>query len=216
MEYLELQDLDCSVFLYDPSSDDKTLRTTLQKYPEFHATIPYVDKGKAIRYIILMYDMNNQEIQGHYQDVHTRKRECARLAGFEFTEDGFNKEVEECLIGQVKEFNDMIIRYVRLFGNPDYISYVSYWNMLFNEQKNSLNSTSPNEIEKIRKNIQSLTQEISRLSTDIFKGDDLKALKKELYRTMEWENLNLRPEHIAKQFDEGEVKLGEDPFYGEN
>jgi len=40
------------------------------------------------------------------------------MAGFTITKNRFEADVERCLIGEVENFNKMIIRYIRLFNNP--------------------------------------------------------------------------------------------------
>ena len=193
-----LEGLDGSKFLIDPASDDELLISKFSQYPEFCAGLPF-DRMSGIRYIILMYDLNNNEIQGLFPDYMTRKRECARMSGFQVEKNRFSPDVENAILGRDPTFNKMILRYVRLFNNPDYVSYVSYYEMLIKTHETALGEVDSKEISLIRANIDNLRDRINSLTSSIFRGDDSEALRKELYKTMEEERLRLRPELMAER-----------------
>jgi hypothetical protein len=165
-------------------------------YPEFKETLTF-NKVSAIRYIILMYDLNNSEIQALYPDYMTRKRSCAMMAGFTVTKNRFAKEVEGAIIGMDQVFNRMIVRYIRLFNNPEYVSYVAYWEMLIKNVEMSMGEDNAQELTRIRGNIEGLRINIAKITEEVFRGDKTIELKKELYKSMEEERLALRPEDIA-------------------
>ena len=208
---ISLADIDCSVFLIDPQLKEKELKDSVKNYPEFKKPLS-VPLACAIKYIILMYDISNQEVQSLYPDFGDRRRACAELAGFELTEEGFDEEVELIILNSNPDFNGMVIRYVRMFNNPDYVPYVSYWNMLVIEMRNAMIQTKSSAISTSRTNIQSLNKEINDISTRMFRGDDTEALKRALYANMEREKLNLRPEDIANQIQNGKLKIKDDPY----
>lgn len=198
-------------YLFSPTLKDKELAEALESYPEFQYQNFYL--GKIIRYIILMYDIGNSEIQSMYPEYMTRKRECALMAGFKMKEYRFSTDVEDILVCNNPDTNKMIIRYVRLFNNPDYVAYVSYWEMLVSEMLASMETSDSKVLKVIRDNISKLREELNQLSDNIFRGDSTHMLRKALYAEMESEKLHLRPEHIAKQIKEGDLKLEIDPYY---
>lgn len=188
--------IDGSKFLIDPASSDDLLLARFRQYPEFAEEIPF-DRYTAIRYIILMYDMGNSEVQALFPDYMTRKRNCALMAGFDVKKGKFEEDVETALIGANVEFNAMIVRYVRMFNNPDYVSYVSFYEMLIKNVHLSIQTTDAKEMTTIRTNISNLRDMISDVTRNIFRGDDSVGLVKQLYATMEEEKLKLRPELMS-------------------
>lgn len=223
----QLSDFNFDGYLFDPTISDKNLEKAFSKYEEFQEEIPKsVALGKLIRYIILLYDLST-EMNDVFKDVTTRKRECAILAGFEILDTyRFDSDVEDFIIGRTEVINNMIIKYVRLFNDPDYIILVSYWNMLLHEIGTSMNLNKSDgdikeskDLKDTRINIDALNKHISELSKNIFRDDDNRNLRKALYKTMEKERLILRPEDIASQItkskNEGKncLNVGKQPFY---
>lgn len=211
-----LSDLKLDRFLVDPSLVDKKLIEKFKDIEEFQAelTIPQ-SKGKALRFMILAYDMNNQEICEMYPDIMTRLRECAKIAGFTKDKRGrFDSDVEQLIVGFDKEFNAMVIRYVRNFYNPDFLMYISYWSMMIKTitQSMSADNTS-DQITKIGQNITSLKREINEVEKIIFSEVNLPGLKKALYKSMESEGLGLRPENIAKHIKNETLDLSDADKY---
>ena len=221
---IQLSDYEFSNYLFDPTITDARLERAMSKYKEFTNELPKLMKrGKVLKYIVLMYDINT-EMNNVFPDLNTRKRECAILAGFIINDDSkFDSDVEDFLIGKNEVINDMIIRYTRLFNNPDYMAYISYCSMLSHEILASLTTTKLNRDSVIvnkdsadyrytLNNIDALTKKINDLSKSIFCSDNSTALRKALYKSMEREKLALRPESIADMNDKGEVKLKVDPY----
>ena len=204
-----LDGLDGSKFLIDPSSSEDRLRIRFTQYPEFREPLT-IDKPTATRYIILMYDIGNEEIQALYPDYMTRKRNCAIMAGFPIEKGHFEEPVEMALIGKDEAFNKLIVRYVRMFNNPDYVAYVSYWEMLIKNVELSISVQDPAVIQKVRDNINNLRQMIAQVTKNIFRGDDSFGLAKQLYATMEEEKLKLRPELMAESVLKKEVSFGKE------
>ncbi len=196
-----LDDFDFTGYLYDPTLPDRDLISALEKFPEFKVHISkHISRATVIRYIIMMYDFNT-EMPEYFPDYMVRKREVARISGFKLRDgDRFREEVEDILIGENQQVNDMIVRYVKLFENPDYVTYVSYWSMLNAEVVKSLAANDAKEVKIIRENIDKLRQTIGELSREIFKGDDSKSLRRALYRGMERDKLGIRPEEKAEMF----------------
>jgi hypothetical protein len=106
--------------------------------------------------------------------------------------------------------NKMIIRYVRMFNNPDYVSYVSYWEMLVRNVELSLSEKDPAIIAKIRDNINNIRQMIAQVTKNIFRSDESYSLAKQLYATMEEEKLKLRAEMMADDILNGTVTFSKE------
>lgn len=204
----DISGIDGSKFLVDPRSSNEVIMGRLQHYPEFKEPLPF-NKHATFRYIILMYDINNVEIQGLYPDYMTRKRSCAVMAGFTVTKNRFSKDVEDALLGRNMEVNKMIIRYVRMFNNPEYVSYVSYWEMLIRNVELSMGEDEPRVITTIRQNIDNLRSQIGEITKNIFRGDDNENLRKQLYASMEEEKLKLRPEYMARVLQDKDLEFSE-------
>lgn len=209
----ELIDFNFSEHWLDPTLSDKEILEKVEPFPEFldnpgtHISVP-----NAVRYISLMYDMRS-ELREHYPDTGVRKRECALMSGFELdVETYFHETVEDMLIGENPVVNSMIVRYIRLFDNPYYLTYVTSWNLLFTEIANSFQPQESKNITTINNNIIKLNKQISDMAEIVFKGDDTKALKKALYKNMEREHLGLRPEEIASAISGGTFKPTKDLF----
>lgn len=209
----ELIDFNFDQHKLNPHLSNEEILEWAEQYPEFklppgaHIPLP-----NAIRYISLMYDLNTR-MGEQYPDVRIRKRECALMCGFKLDENGmFHETVEDMLIGENPNINAMIVRYIRLFDNPYYLTYVTSWNLLYTEITNSLEPQDSSTISKINENILKLNRQIREMSDIIFKGDDLKALKKALYKNMEREKLGLRPEEMATTITKGNFKPQEDLF----
>jgi hypothetical protein len=203
-----LDGLDGSRFLIDPSSPDNALLLKFKQYPEFQQEFT-IDKYCAIRYIILMYDIGNEEVQSLFPDYMTRKRNCAIMADFPVNKGRFSEDVEKALIGHDENFNKMIVRFVRMFNNPDYVAYISYWEMLIKNVELSISVTDPAVIQKVRDNISNIRTMISDVTKNIFRGDDSFGLTKQLYATMEEEKLKLRPELMAADILNNQVSFSE-------
>ena len=209
----ELSDFNFSEHLIDPMLSNDELLERVKDHPEFqdnagiHLHIP-----KVIRYISLMYDINSKMAE-HYPENGVRKRECAMMCGFKLEDEGvLNETVEDMLIGENPVVNAMIVRYIRMHNNPYYLTYVTTWNLLFTEIANSFEPQESKNITSIQNNIVRLNKQIEDTAEKLFKGDNNKALKKELYKNMERENLGLRPEEIATSISQGKFRPSKDAF----
>lgn len=210
----ELSDFKFLGYFADPTLSDEELLTKFEKYPEFNKVNPgiHLHPPNVIRYIILMYDMNS-EMKEYWPNIGERKRECALMSGFKLNDQGiFHETVEEMLIGNNPMVNAMCVRYIRLFENPYYPTYVTIWNLLNTEIANSFEPQESKNIASIQNNITKLNKQISEYSKMLFQGDDMIALKKALYANMERENLGLRPEEIATAIARGSFKPTEGLF----
>lgn len=212
----ELRDFDYTNYRIDPLLPDREIISRMSIFPEFKVKLsPQLDKAKVIRYISLMYDMAS-EMGQVFPDLFKRKLEVAKMVNFKIKNiEGraqFEPEVSEMLIGHNNFVNSMIMRYVRLFPDPDYATYVSYQSMLMQQISASMKATDAKDVKEIRNNIAGLSKEVSELSERIFRGDTSRDLVKKLYSSMDEEKLGLRPEDIAKALKDGNLNIGDGQY----
>lgn len=195
---------DYSRFLYPPFSLETVKK--LEKYNEFGFMVP--DKQKAVDYIILMYDIASIEVKTHSDNLYERKKYAAVKAGLTLGSNGkFSTWVENILVGENDQFNDAVIRFIRLFGMPDLPILIAFSQLLDNELVSAFKERDHAEIGKLRKNINELKDEVEALELKIFSGKETENVRSSLYRMIEKEKLNLRPEDKAREIAELRVSL---------
>ena len=198
---MEFSKINYSKFLFDPSDSD--LLVKLSRHKEFAAKVP--NKRKVVQYIILMYDKNNEEIRAEYPFYPQRKMEGARCVGLVEGKKA-TKAVEDILIGKSKEVNDMIIRYLVLFDDPDLVMLAAYQEIFTNLNKASFAGETSKEIIA---SIEKLNDSIKEVTERIFGGKDETELRQELYKSIEEQSLGIRPEEVAEA-----LQSGKDPLKG--
>ena len=201
-----------SEYLYDPNEKDFPSRL-LADCPEL-SELKIDNIEQVLKYVVTMYDLGS-EYRELYPDLPTRKRECARNAGFKL-EKGTNKfdsDTENMLVGENSAVVSAIMCYIKLQTNPEYMLYISFNEMLAVEVKNSLSEKDPKIIKVTRENIAKLGGAIAMNERNIFSGAETKSMRKALYLTLVVEGSILRPESVAKMISEGKLALGDDPYY---
>lgn len=192
--------------LFDPYSP--TLIEELSKFEEFQQDIKPLDKECTFKFIIFMYDMNSEMRMLHPQWAE-RKIKCGLLAGWVADKYGqFDQYVMAMLEGRNEKVNDMITRYCLMFPSPFYAAYISMWELLAREVRNSFSYQSDSKLTTtIRGNIQSLTKQLDEYSEMIFGGETTIGLKNSLYKTVITSKLRLRPEIMARDIASGELDI---------
>jgi len=212
MKKSKIHDYDYENHLVDPTLPDEELIEKMEKFPEFKRPLDApLDKAKVIRYIILFYDMAEELSQSH-PDLMARKLYAADVAGFERVDRKFSDEVAEMLIGGNANVNRMIVRYVQLFPEPEYPSYIAYQSMLMQQMAAAMGSSDPKIIKEIRQNITDLNKQISALAEKIFRGETTASLIKALYSSMQETKLGVRPEDIARAIKDGTLDIGKGQY----
>lgn len=196
---------------YDPNN--KADLAKLKEHEEFQFDIPSgVTFDQIASYIINLYDKES-ELRTLYFDYRDRKREAARRAGFKKDKTGkFEKEAENIILGSNTDVNHAIVFYLRQSGDPAFIMYATYWELLSREIEDSLSAAEAKQREYIRKNISDLSNKIEELEKSIFGGQEGEALRRSLYSDMEREKVRLRPEKIAADIKDKKLNL-KDPYY---
>jgi hypothetical protein len=193
---MDITKLDRSKFLFDPL--DPNLFTKLSKHKEFTKPIEHIDKLKLCQYIVLMYDMNNDEVRDALPYYPQRKYEVARAVGL--TPDKMvPKKIENMMIGKNKNINEMIVRYLTLFNNPDLLMLAAYYQIYIGLNKQAFSGEFSKDtitsLDKVNETIRELTERV-------YGGKDETELRAELYRSIEDQSLGLRPEEVAKKIKE--------------
>lgn len=202
---MQLSDFDLTQFQFDPSKDYE-LNKLIKSHQDFQQKLGAdLEKQRKtiLRYIILMYDIHSP-LRIMFSEDFKRKREAAVLAGFKMKQKNrkLTPSLEDILIGKNPVVNEMIIRYVLGFYNPDYLRLVVFKEMLGQMARNSINgqNVTPQNIKAFNE----LSQSIEQLQDKIFGSRESKELKEELYKTLEEEYFNLHPDMVAKEMAENE------------
>jgi len=195
--------MDFSKFLFPPF--EKSTLDALEQFPEFQFKIQ--DKAKIIDYMIIMYDHNNAEFRRLHTDYYTRKREAAILAKLPTGKDGkFPEQIEEVLTGLNDDFNTALVRYLMMFGLPDYPQLVALKELQAQELKAAFSPSEAKDRKIMRDNLDKITNDIAIIEDKIYYGTETENVRKALYRYMEANRLALRPEHIAEATRSGNLK----------
>lgn len=211
-----LDDVNEKLYLYNPKSKD-SIQALIESYPEFSEDLGKLekDKEKIAKFIILFYDMNS-DLRGLVPDFWNRKRICAELVGFKLNDNKvFPKEVKDFLIGENEEINGMIIRYLLLFNNPDYVELEVATDMYNKQARQALKqklSASATSVKNINQNLTDLNKKIKIATEAVFGGKESSKLEEKLYEYMQKDRLKLRPEDIAIKHD-GDSELSEADEY---
>jgi hypothetical protein len=198
-------------YLYNPSDSDLEFKVKVE-HPEF-SEIVHPDFLHILRYAIYLHDLSS-EMRTIHSDYATRKRECALKAGWKVEKESrkFSPEVENILVGTDPAANKIIISYIRINNDPNYILYASFSELLSVEMDNSLKEKDPKIIKYIRENIDKLGGAIARLEESIFGGREIASMRRALYASMVTDSFIPRPETIARAIQSKTLELP-DQFY---
>jgi ATP-dependent protease Clp ATPase subunit len=198
---MTLDDINEKLYLYNPKSPE-SIQALIDTYPEFSENLDKLEKhkNKVAKFIIIFYDMNS-DLRGLIPDFWNRKKICAELVGFKVNENGvFPKDIKEFLIGENENVNAMIVRYLLLFNNPDYVELEVATDMYNKQARQALKQkigATPGTIKDINKNLTDLNKKIKETTESVFGGKESSKLEEMLYAFMQRERLKLRPEDIA-------------------
>jgi len=208
---MELSKVDTRRFLFDPKRDQSFLG--LKKHKEFQIELRNIPEHKIFPYIILMYDLNNDQIRNEFPFYPQRKVEVAKMVGLIPRGRSANRTIEDVLIGKNEDVNKMIIKYLTLFNNPDVLMLAAYYEIYVVLSKRSFSGQFK---DKDIENIEKVNGKIHELTDNIFGGKDETELIAELYRTLEDQKLGIQPEEIAEKLQKGEDPLdGFNPYNSE-
>jgi len=171
----------------------------LDLHPEFKLPIPEkLILNRVIAFIACVYDMKSplQTID----DVIRKKGEAAELCSFNKVSTGDNKymiEYMDIIQGKNDVINKMIIAYCRMQGSHEWTQLCVYNDKFYEMILQLKDLTDPSEQKVTMANIQFIKKSFDEVKSDFLAHDTNKYLDKAVTDTIEFETLNLRPEHIA-------------------
>lgn len=191
--------------LFNPTS--KTLEKDMGGYKEF--TVDFgVDRAKVLKFIILAYDMHSP-LRDIYMDIWERKRAAAIAAGFKTGKDGrFDGDVEDMLVGENKNVNVAIAKYITIHGLPEYTAMIAYQNGLHLEMLKVQNG---NITQNITKNINLLNSYLNEVTEYIFGGKDVVNVRQALYAMSEHDRFPL-PDDVVRRISSGDMLDDYNPY----
>lgn len=187
----------------------------LSMYPEFRVSPKPLNRNNVIRYICYMYDKGSPLLT-KVDNIYKQKIEAATLAGFKMNEAGtFNGHVDSMMVGGNYKINHMIIRFLRLMRDEEFMQFRIYKEKLYSSLNKLQEIDDPKKLKEMIALTSSLTAVIDDLKKDFVDPFDSKKLIETLYEQAEFEDLGLSPEAIADR-----IAAGEDPVdikpYGED
>lgn len=198
---MDINKIDTSKFLYDPTDEKSYMQ--LKKIKEFKQNCG-MTLYKVIPYIIYMYDPASEEIEQEFPYLPQRKMSVATMVGMVMGGGYVNPKIEEMLIGNNREVNMMVVKYLQLFNNPDIELLAAYKQIYSTLQQEAMGGA---HNKNIIDSLETVNGAIKSLSERILRGKDETRLTAELYSTMEGRGLGIRVEDIAEK-----LKQGQDPF----
>ena len=208
---MKINDIDLSVFRYDPSKA-KELKRLRTDYPgSFDGNFDNLKLKKyddeILRYIILVYDLRS----GLWQSIKThneRKVRAMLMAGFEANGYGrFETEVEEAILyGRDQGVAEMIVKYVYLFNSIDFselVGMIEYNSQILRDIHNNKTNT------KTMDNLTKTSARIKELTAGVFGGKETREIEEKLYEQLAMSRISFRPERVVRQVKSGNV----DPLF---
>jgi hypothetical protein len=198
----------------DPESPD-FVKQFEDLHPDFREDL-HLDKatkGSVFQYVVLMYDVESPYVI-KYRDLTTRKMQVARTCSFPRNGIEYHPEAERLVLGKNSRVNKVALRYMFLQSDIDFLQYQSYQIMYYKQLRDTMDADfdDPSKYTKLKTNIDSLSQELKKLQTAIFHGDESKEMRKALYDFASKINLDFRPEHRAKRVEKGKKAVDESPY----
>lgn len=198
-----IKDLETGKLLYDPKKVEE-LERLRKDVPEFDVELD-INSDNVAKYVILMYDMESP-LRKEYTKLRERKAVAAQYAGFNLSRknEHFPKQIEQMLIGNIPEINVMIVKYLKLFNDPDFSALAGYLELFDVNVAELLKGASDTEKHKpLYDMTEKLRQIIRELTDKTFGGQDDDMLIRELYRSIESVKESLMPEFIARKLADG-------------
>ena len=217
---IEWIDRDFADMMYNPwklanNADLKKHFPNLSLYPEFNMDLKPLPPNKVIRYVMYMYDKGSPVIQ-KIDSIYKQKIEAAKLAGFKTKASGtFSNAVDEMMVGYNHKVNHMIVRYLRLMRDEEFMQFRIYKEKLYSSLQKMQDTDDPSTLSKIIAVNKSLTAVIDNIKVEFFQSGDAQQLIEVLYEQAEFEDLELTPEHIADRIEKGLAPVDVHP-YGED
>lgn len=162
-------------------------------------------RQRVIRYFNYFYSPLLTCISAIHLDHKERKVACAVLAGFETDKDGkFDPNVEIMLNGQNEYVNQMLLSFLKISSSDEWATMMwlrdqHYKNMLDNEKIKDGQE---------QQRVMDALAKLKKMRTEYISNDPSPQLNRSMIDRMTVEELNLSPEAIGKNLEEGLSPLG--------
>ena len=198
----------------DPSAFDFVDRFK-QLHPDFQEDLELkeVTESSLFAYIVLTYDIYSPFVEKYKIWAH-RRRETAKAAGFKIYGGKYLKEAENIIVGRSDVVNKIIVRYLFLQNDLEFIKFQSYQSLYFKqvEASMSIRTLTPSELKTLKGNIDVLSSEIKDLQKLIFSGNESKNLLMAIYDFAANITYDFRPEDVAEKKETEEDVVNENPY----
>jgi len=170
----------------------------LSIYPEFRVKLdPQLKIGKIIRYIGYLYQEKTPLIV--IDNFLRREVEAAKLAGFDKNQNGsIKKGYQQVMNGENPDVNRMIICWCKMLRQTLFAKLAVYQKTYYNELESLMEPDSGDKA-KIRTNINNFGEDIDHIINTILVDDSSKMLVADLLDDIEDDELELRPEDLARK-----------------
>lgn len=176
----------------------------LGRYIEFKQHVP--EKNNVIRYIVYFYDRKTP--LSRIENILMRKSEAAKLAGFELENEKFPEYVEEILKCENHVVNAMIIRYLRISNNHKFAMLSTTIELYYRNLNNQLDGSKSATF----KEAQAMEKTISSITDELLQMDKAQILTEDMYQMIDYDNLDLSPEDVAKRIKAGLPGVSYNPY----
>jgi hypothetical protein len=158
-----------------------------------------IDKDLVIQYVIYTYDRYSP-FRSRYPDILERKVQVAKYLAFPVDDEGnFFPTHQDIMHNQDDEVMKMIIRYVREHRSALFTFVVAAEEEYYRDLKKMLTGEDTDKKLQMKK----MQQDLDDAILELFNKDNSEILEMRLFKYVEEENLQLRPEDIAIKLQEG-------------
>lgn len=167
-----------------------------------------------VKFIILCYDKESEIVEKRKGQWPEKKRDAAIESGL-LIDGELIAGASDILYGKNDIINRVIIRYLSMQFDKDFMMYVMLQELLLNAstQLMSFNFERPSDVAKAKTNVEGIIADIEAQEDKIFTGGDVKALTKALYENArKFTATDLRPENIIGRIEKGEELVDNTPF----
>lgn len=171
-----------------------------------------------IRYIVNCYDRNSAIVMQYKNEWIIKKKHSAIKAGFPMISvDGRDKFISQCediIFNKMSGINDLIMCYLSIQYDSDFMMYSTYSEMYYNLMKDlqEYNFDKSIDFERTKKMAESIKDDIDRLDYKIFSGGEEREMKNVLYEFAYKRSLELRPEALITKKENGEPLVDINPY----
>lgn len=226
-------DVDDSRLRFSPN-DSKflvKLQGEIPAFAQYESEFVQTDSAKRriFSWIIIMYDPYSP-LRREILDLYQRKVYAANICGIKphAVSGKFRDYVEKILVGEDKDINNLIVKFIASFSSPEYTQLMAHVSIQHDMLERII-------ARKADKNVQALfdaaTEKIKELTNLLYgtgERDEVYEARRALYKQVAYDLSDMRPEKVARTIiEEGdlppewspygdEYKLGDIHFVGDD